>query len=342
MDEGYSAAAMVSLVAASLRRRGLPLPFEASVLDGGGGVAGRDGTRVSLSAKRRLLAAVAEAYGEGELVLAGQAAIGGPFDALGHALASAPTPGECLARWRRLERYVHSRHRTIITTQTAEPTGSAETARTTDGVVVHHTAPAGPPPVRHESLLVAGVLAGLLSAQGCTTVRLSLAHKAMPPVTTTLLDGGRLVAPRVPPGPVDRFRLTWTQGAPRQTPTEPEPPPAGRGTVTEAVLRRILTDPTRRWTLGELAAATGTSARTLQRRLREEGGSFSTTIATARVMRASALLADAAVPLSTVGFLAGYADGPHFSREFARRSGTSPGRYRTVITHAEIDHEPAL
>jgi transcriptional regulator GlxA family with amidase domain len=108
------------------------------------------------------------------------------------------------------------------------------------------------------------------------------------------------------------------------------------------VLRRILADTTRRWTVGELAAATGMSARTLQRRLQEEGGSFSSAVAAARTIRAAILLVNADVPLSTVGFLAGYADGPHFAREFARRTGTSPGRYRTVITPTETDHELSL
>lgn len=56
MDEGYSSAAMVALVTASLRRRGLPVPDGARC----------DGPRVPLSAKRWLLAA----YGEGELILA--------------------------------------------------------------------------------------------------------------------------------------------------------------------------------------------------------------------------------------------------------------------------------
>lgn len=318
MDEGYSSAAMVALVTASLRRRGLPVPAGA----------GCDGPRVRLSAKRRLLSAVAAAYGEGELILAGQAAVGGPFDPLGHALTSAPTPVECLARWGRLERYVHSRHRTIIT---------AEGSR---GVHVRHSARAGSPPVRHESLLVAGVLAGLLSAQGCADIRLSLAEG------TVLLDHGRLTG-RVPPGPVDRFRLAWEPG-------RPSPPSAARGLeavapdeqrrgpVTDAVLRRILADTTKRWTVGELAAAGGMSGRTLQRRLHEEGASFSSVVATARTIRASTLLVDGDVPLSMVGFLAGYADGPHFAREFARRTGASPGQYRTVITPTETDLEPSL
>ncbi|MEV4477424.1 AraC family transcriptional regulator [Nonomuraea sp. NPDC049504] len=317
MDEGYSSAAMVALVTASLRRRGLP------VSDG----ARCEGPRVTLSAKRRLLAAVAAAYGESALILAGQAVAGGPFDPLGHALTSAPTPVECLARWGRLERYVHSRHRTIITSESSH------------GVRVRHSAPAGSPPVRHESLLVAGVLAGLLSAQGCVNVRLSLADG------TALLDHGHLITGHVPPGPVDRFRLAWIPGTahPPGEPPHPAPPPeAGRGPVTGAALRRVLADTTRRWTVGELATAGGMSARTLQRRLHEEGSSFSSVVAAARVIRASMLLGNADVPLSTVGFLAGYADGPHFAREFARRTGASPGRYRTVITPTETDHEPSL
>ncbi|MEV5500870.1 helix-turn-helix domain-containing protein [Nonomuraea fuscirosea] len=69
---------------------------------------------------------------------------------------------------------------------------------------------------------------------------------------------------------------------------------------------------------------------------------YSSAVAAVRTIRAATLLAGTDVPLSTVGFLSGYADGPHFAREFARRTGTSPGRYRSVITPAEADHEPAL
>ncbi|GLK12500.1 helix-turn-helix transcriptional regulator [Streptosporangium carneum] len=314
MDEGYSSAAMVTLVTMSLGRRGLRLPAAAAY----------DGPRVSLAAKRRLLAAVANAHGEGELLLAGQAAADAPFDAFGRVLAAAPTAHECLARWGRLERYVHSRHRTVITV--AGPRDAC----------VHHTAPAGPAPTRHESLLVAGVLAGLLASQGCKAVRLSL------PGGAVLLEHGRLTGP-VPPDPVDRFHLAWTPGAP------PDPEPGiprltghGQGPVTGTVLARVAADPARRWTVRDLAVATGMSARTLQRRLREEGGSFSAVVATARVVSATFLLADTRMPLSAVGFLAGYADGPHFSREFARRTGTSPGRYRTAINHTETDHDLPL
>ncbi|GIH80534.1 helix-turn-helix transcriptional regulator [Planobispora longispora] len=321
MDEGYSSAAMSALVAASLRRRGLSVPA--------GTVP--DGPRVPLAAKRRLLAAVVDAYGEGELLQVGWAVAESPFDALGHVLVSASTPHECLARWRRLERYVHSRHRTAVT-----GTGPRE-AR------LHHTARTGPGPTRHENLLVASVLAGLLLAQGCGAVRLSL------PGGITLLGLDRPGGPGgpadgVPPGPVDRFHLTWVPGTgpPATDPELAEPAGNGRGPVTRAVLARVLTDPTRRWTVGDLSAATGMSGRTLQRRLRGEGGSFSAAVATARVTRAAVLLASTDLPLSTIGFLAGYADGPHFAREFARRTGTSPGRYRTVATRTETDHDLPL
>jgi len=79
----------------------------------------------------------------------------------------------------------------------------------------------------------------------------------------------------------------------------------------------------------ELAAEiTGTSVRTLQRRLRRDGISFSDLVDQCRYERARTLLADRDVKIIDVALAVGYEDPSHFSRAFRRISGLSPRAYR--------------
>ncbi|GAA3168925.1 hypothetical protein GCM10020001_113770 [Nonomuraea salmonea] len=82
---------------------------------------------------------VAAAYGESALILARQAVAGGPFDPPGARADLRAHSRRLPGQWGWPERYVRSRHRTIITSE-----GSR-------GVHVRHSAPAGSPPAADES-----------------------------------------------------------------------------------------------------------------------------------------------------------------------------------------------
>jgi hypothetical protein len=104
-------------------------------------------------------------------------------------LLRAPTGADLIARWMRLERYQHSHHR-IIVEQASE--------RCLD---LRHVARGGAAGAA-ESLLVAGVLTGLLSAQGCEDVSLHLISTGA--IHALVVQHGRFMG--LPQG--------WEQGTP--------------------------------------------------------------------------------------------------------------------------------
>jgi len=79
-----------------------------------------------------------------------------------------------------------------------------------------------------------------------------------------------------------------------------------------------------------VARSLGLSARTLQRRLREEGTTFAAVLADLRHDLAQPLLLDGQLAVSEVAFLIGYEDAGSFHRAFRRRTGVSPRAYRRL------------
>lgn len=80
--------------------------------------------------------------------------------------------------------------------------------------------------------------------------------------------------------------------------------------------------------LWRTAQAMGMSPRTLQRRLREEGTSFSRLLDDLRREASDELLADRRMAVSEVAFLLGYSEPSAFQRAFRRWRGITPRRYR--------------
>ena len=80
--------------------------------------------------------------------------------------------------------------------------------------------------------------------------------------------------------------------------------------------------------LDRVARLLGMGARTLQRRLREEGTSFAAVLAELRQDMAEALLREGRLTVSEVAFLTGYSDAGSFHRAFRRRTGVSPRAFR--------------
>ena len=81
--------------------------------------------------------------------------------------------------------------------------------------------------------------------------------------------------------------------------------------------------------LCELAELLGTSERTLQRHLAEQGVSYSRVLDEARYQVACDMLASGDIKIGEIAFAAGYQNPPHFSRAFRRLAGLSPIEYRT-------------
>ena len=88
------------------------------------------------------------------------------------------------------------------------------------------------------------------------------------------------------------------------------------------------------------AGLAGISTRTLQRRLKLSGSSYSRIIQEARFALAHKLLDDPAMKIIDVAMMVGYDSPQHFTRAFHRFTGVTPSRYRiqhvdnTSVTHS--------
>jgi AraC-like DNA-binding protein len=81
-------------------------------------------------------------------------------------------------------------------------------------------------------------------------------------------------------------------------------------------------------TLAAVARAVGTSPRTLQRRLGEEGAPFASLVDAVRRERAEAYLRAPDVSVAEVSWLLGFAEQSAFTRAFRRWTGVAPTEWR--------------
>jgi AraC-like DNA-binding protein len=78
----------------------------------------------------------------------------------------------------------------------------------------------------------------------------------------------------------------------------------------------------------DVAARLGVSARTVDRRLADEGRAFAELRDAVRLERARALLADPTLSVAQVAQRLGYRDAANFSRAFRRQTGMPPSAFR--------------
>jgi AraC-like DNA-binding protein len=76
---------------------------------------------------------------------------------------------------------------------------------------------------------------------------------------------------------------------------------------------------------------TGTSLRTLQRRLAEEDLTYSRLVEQVRFNTAIRLLQDPSLKLLNIAIELGYSDAAHFTRAFKRWTGISPSEFRALL-----------
>ncbi len=226
------------------------------------------------------------------------------------ALAAATCARDLMSRWQRLEAYAHSRHRIRFHAW-------GEHQLTVDRYAVDATQRV---PFAAE-LLVHGMLAVLLERVLAT------------PVDMHLVASGQLLRTcgrwqwQANPVLQAGVEFRWTP-RPERSPVVRIDSSRTRDTIRE----RLLADPARNWLLAELANELGLATRTLQRRLRQEGCCFAELVQDARATHASRLLTHSCESIAAIGFVAGYADQPHFTREFKRRTAMTPALFRSAYS----------
>jgi AraC-like DNA-binding protein len=84
-----------------------------------------------------------------------------------------------------------------------------------------------------------------------------------------------------------------------------------------------------------VAETIGMSVRTLQRRLRAMGLTYSDVAQRARRSAAQRLLTDPGAGIGEIGRSLGYSDPAHFTRAFQRWTGSTPGEFRARLARVE-------
>ena len=346
----FASAAMVRVLVQGLRELGLQPPPEAAQAAAQGARA----ATVQLGLKRSLVASAVAQGGLACLPLLGRGLRRYRHDPTHRALASARGVDDLLARWQRLERYIHSRHRCDVV---ALHRGRAR---------LRHVARAGtPPPQPAEDLVVLGLLATLLEELGLQDVQAraggvpAYPHADAAGLARAAAAGSTAqwqLAWRAGPGPgagraasvdgaahredTDRTAATgWQPAADELVAFAEWPSPLAD--CARVLLRDLMHPPA----LPALAAALGWAPRSLQRALAGTGLGYAPLLAELRCRAAACWLLRSTAPIAEVGFVCGYADQPHFTREMCRRVGMTPARYREAFATGRPDRAapvPAL
>lgn len=257
------------------------------------------------SEKRALLDYIYDKGGAGPLLLVGNNLdpAGSPLIAT---LAKAPGPDVLIDKWTRLERYGHAVNRTDI-------------RRDGEHALACRRWSEAAAPTAAENALIAGFLFGLVGLAGACQRSLTIDGQTaevddLASIGTLSQNGGL-------------FRIAWKGW--QSTPIEiRDEAPAG---TAERLKTLLACDVGRNWNLAEVGRLMAKSGRTLQRELSGEGLTFSTALRGVRIAEATRLLREAkGASLAEIGYCCGYADQPHFQRDFRRALNMSPGDYRRV------------
>ena len=270
----------------------------------------------SLSEKTALAEAVLARHGPSALLKVGQSVSRLAFDPLGAALLAARSGPDLIGRWRRLERYVHTRHPVIV-----------HSVSETEALLDHRGEPDDPPGPAVDYLL-SGLSAGLLAAVGCSELRLTIGPDREP---TVVIEAGAVME-GIPPvaAQTGLWRFNWRPSAKPPAPHAVlyAPPDQRLSKPTRDIIALVESDLLVIWSLALLARQLGHSPRTLQRRLTDDGLSLQGLRRLSQIRQASLMLLGGTASLTSIGFACGFSDSAHFARTFKKTTGISPTEFR--------------
>lgn len=293
----FAAAAMMRLIPLGLRRQGIA----AAALKPS------CGAHVPLADKRALADALLREHGAPVLLRIGQAVHDARDEPILVALMMARDPLDLIARWQRLEGFVHSRHRVFI-----------EHAGADNAVLRHVSLDTERPPSRAEDLLVFGLLVAFIERLGTDGLQARFAGDSR-----RWWQHGRWIESALPKD-VSCWALNWSPGRGAR----PLAGPVADDGWVGAAHCVLCADPGRHWTLPALARDLNTSPRSLQRRLLAGGSGFSGLLLEVRLAQSAKLLADSQQSPAEIGYVCGFSDQAHFTRRFKGHSALTPGQFR--------------
>ena len=307
----FASAVMIRILAAGMRLHGMSPPALPAA-----------GARVTLEHKRGLVASALAQGGWSRLPLLGQGVSAIRGDPVHQALVACTTAAGFLERWCRLERYIHSRHRTLV------EAGPGHGLR-----VSHISLRSTEPPLPAENLVVLGVLAAAMQETGIGQLRVTIAGVPVyPQADAEALEN------IVSHGESSRWHFSWEPSQPANRlaagamPVEQllDGPPLAR-----ELARLALGDLMQVPALAQAAGHLGMAPRSLQRKLAGAGLSYSGIVTEARCRAAAWHLMRTAEGTAGTGFICGFSDQAHFTRIFHQKVGVPPSRYRKEFGQAD-------
>ena len=312
--EDFASAAMVRALLQGMKDLGLRQPEVAEKLTQ---------ATVPLNLKRAVVQAAVEQAGLAVLPLLGRGLHDLAMEPTHLALTAGRSATSMLLRWQRLERYIHSKHR--IQWWLPSPTSAK---------VSHMHKDNGPAPLAAEDLVVCGVLCALLEANGLQSVRATAADIELYPK-----PDANQVLECVQQSQTGSWSLTWQGGLDKGPDSDLTVSWAQVAPTTWSRFAFAVGDHVARClpelvSVDDAAAALGMSRRTFQRTMAEENLSYQKVQSEVRFRLAGWYLLESDIPMAEIGFVCGYSDQAHFTREFNRRMGVPPSRYRDLFSSA--------
>lgn len=286
--------------------------------------------RVPVTEKQRLLELALAQGGPRLLLRLGRALEGETSYPLLYVLLNSRSPTVLVDKLQRLDRYFHSDHRLELV-----DSGPGR-------LVVDHVSLTGSAPSAAENLFVCGILIALLEKIGCKELRCGFPHSEHP--DRRIYEGGEFIAD-VPLKGCGRWEFIWSDFQPRTLlegldetilkVVDPQPL-ANTPRMTSAVEKVLVQDLGRRWTLNHAAACLQVSARSLQRKLHEEGQRFSRILSDSRRKEAARLLAGSDSSITDTAYCCGFSDSAHLSRQFKKAYGVTPSVFRKTAERQRV------
>ena len=315
---------MVDLVLHQLRRIDPALvPGEARGLD-----AVRQ-ANVPLEYKKNILDFVWQKAGAAGVLSIGQGIDEVDYDPIWQAAVRSASPTVLLDKWSRFEVFAHSTNR-LKFEQLSDNCVSFQ-RYTVDGGV-----PGDP-----ENFLICGLIIALLESIGCHKLRCQMSNSVSGKSDHEIYRDGKISLPGdISQLTTDHWIIDWQAF---ESPYAQDPEATqGLGSVLpksvtgihksmlEKLARLLMVDVSRPWKVEDLAHEAGMSKRSLQRKLKDAGFSFSQLVRLVRVHESCRLLAEDVTPITAIGFCTGFSDSAHFSRDFRASMGMTPTDYRAL------------